>query len=144
MGFAYWLPSQALRHQRVFRGHFLQQATHPVRPSSRVLQHSTHFIIVLGAIGLPLGHPERIPNGMRRAHPLPDHPEFSIIDYPSCREFRVENWRLARDGSRKVINNAQWSWFDVLLPVVIAIIWPQVGDTTTNDMNISDSYILLL
>ena len=81
---------------------------------------------------------------MRRAHPLLDHPEFSIIDYPSCREFRVENWRLARDGSRKVINNARWSWFDVLLPVVIAIIWPQVGDTTTDNTNISNLYILLL
>ncbi|KAK7693657.1 hypothetical protein QCA50_003226 [Cerrena zonata] len=66
---------------------------------------------------------------MRRAHPLPDHPEFSVIEHPSCREFRVENWRLARDGSRKVIHNARWSWLDALLPVVIAVIWPQI----TND-----------
>ncbi|CAL1704945.1 unnamed protein product [Somion occarium] len=66
---------------------------------------------------------------MHRAHPLPDHPEFSIIEYPTCREFRVENWRLARDGSRGIIKAAKWSWFDTLLPVVLAVVWPQISSS---------------
>ncbi|KAI0082753.1 hypothetical protein K474DRAFT_1654910 [Panus rudis PR-1116 ss-1] len=62
---------------------------------------------------------------MRRSKPLPDHPEFSIIEHLTCREFRVENWRLARDGSRKVLRFYGWSYYDALFPLAISILWPK-------------------
>ncbi|KAG2349642.1 hypothetical protein BDR05DRAFT_871864 [Suillus weaverae] len=63
---------------------------------------------------------------MQRTRPLPDcHPELSVIEWPSFREYRVENWRLARDGSGNVVRGAtSWGWIDLCLPVVISFIWP--------------------
>lgn len=66
-------------------------------------------------------------HGMRRSQPLPDtHPELTILEHPSSREFRVENWRLARDGSKKVLKFYGWSWFDAAVPVLLAVLWPVV------------------
>ncbi|KAG6330354.1 hypothetical protein ID866_8736 [Astraeus odoratus] len=66
---------------------------------------------------------------MRQTRPLPDtHPEFSVIEWPGFREYRVENWRLARDGSGRVIRNAiAWTWLDPCLPPLVAFFWPKVS-----------------
>lgn len=66
---------------------------------------------------------------MQRTRPLPDcHPELSVIEWPNFREYRVENWRLARDGSGNVVRGAtSWGWIDLCLPLVISFIWPRVS-----------------
>ena len=65
---------------------------------------------------------------MKRFCPLPDtHPEFSILDDIACREYRVENWHLARDGSGKVIRGiSRFTGFDAFALAVIAVLWWQV------------------
>ncbi|KAF9242091.1 hypothetical protein BU15DRAFT_73019 [Melanogaster broomeanus] len=62
---------------------------------------------------------------MRQTRPLPDtHPEFSVIEWPGFCEYRVENWRLARNGSGKVIRGATaWSWLDPCLPLLLSLVW---------------------
>lgn len=69
---------------------------------------------------------------MQQTRPLPDcHPELSVTEWPSFREYRVENWRLARDGSGNVVRGAtSWGWIDLCLPVVISFIWPRFGGST--------------
>jgi len=63
---------------------------------------------------------------MRRSQPLDAHPEFTVLDHASSREFRVENWRLARDGSKRVLKFYGWSWMDAVLPVLLAALWPKI------------------
>lgn len=69
---------------------------------------------------------------MQRTRPLPDcHPELSVIEWPSFREYRIENWRLARDGSGNIARGAtSWGWIDLCLPVVISFIWPRFHGNT--------------
>ncbi|KAG1754507.1 hypothetical protein EDB19DRAFT_1892490 [Suillus lakei] len=69
---------------------------------------------------------------MQRTRPLPDcHPELSVTEWPSFREYRVENCRLARDGSGNVVRGAtSWGWIDLCLPVVISFIWPKFRGST--------------
>ena len=63
---------------------------------------------------------------MQHNRPLQDHPEFTIRDYPGIREYRVENWRLARDGSGTILKYDGWSWFDVLVAAIVAFLLPKV------------------
>ncbi|KAJ3478154.1 hypothetical protein NLI96_g9956 [Meripilus lineatus] len=63
---------------------------------------------------------------MHHTQPLRDHPELKIIEHPNCREYRVENWRFARDGSRRVLKFYGWSWMDALIPIIIAYMWPAI------------------
>lgn len=63
---------------------------------------------------------------MQRSHPLQDHPEFSIRQHSGCIEYRVENWRISRDGSRRVLRGYGWSWLDALVPVLTALLWEKV------------------
>ncbi|KAH7923527.1 hypothetical protein BV22DRAFT_578440 [Leucogyrophana mollusca] len=65
---------------------------------------------------------------MRQTRPLPDtHPEFSFIEWPGFCEYRVENWRLARDGSGRIIRGAvTWTWADPIVPVILSLLWPRV------------------
>ncbi|KAJ3519538.1 hypothetical protein NM688_g9288 [Phlebia brevispora] len=63
---------------------------------------------------------------MQRTHPLQDHPEFSVRRYPGCVEYRVENWRIARDGTRRVLRGYGWSWFDAVVPVLAAVYWHKI------------------
>ena len=63
---------------------------------------------------------------MQRSHPLQDHPEFSVRRHPSCIEYRVENWRIARDGSGRVLKGYGWSWVDALIPLFVALGWNKV------------------
>ncbi|XP_006458221.1 hypothetical protein AGABI2DRAFT_115231 [Agaricus bisporus var. bisporus H97] len=59
---------------------------------------------------------------MRETHPLPDHPEFSVRDYPGYREYRVENFYVARNGSGRIIQKATGlSWCCALFPVLFSL-----------------------
>jgi phosphatidylinositol N-acetylglucosaminyltransferase subunit H len=63
---------------------------------------------------------------MQHIRPLQDHPQFSVRSDKGYREYRVENWRLARDGSGRVIKSYGWTWFDLFVPVLLAVVWPKV------------------
>lgn len=71
---------------------------------------------------------------MQRSRPLPvTNPEFSITEFPGFREYRVENWRLARDGSTRVIKGASGlTWRDALGSLFLSLIWPKVGPPVFN------------
>ncbi|KAI6104377.1 hypothetical protein F5141DRAFT_188233 [Pisolithus sp. B1] len=70
---------------------------------------------------------------MRSTRPLRDtHPEFLVIEWPTFREYRVENWRLARDGSGRIIRGAvTWTWLDLCLPLFISFLWPKLRGNST-------------
>ena len=74
------------------------------------------------------GHTSLAHQGMKRSQPLPDtHPEFSVLEYPNFREYRVENWHLARDGSGRVIRHTSaWGWRDIFAAAILSFIWPKV------------------
>ena len=63
---------------------------------------------------------------MPEIQPLRDHPELKVINHSTFREYRVENWRFARNGSSKVIKFYGWSWLDALVPLLVAFLWPTV------------------
>lgn len=66
---------------------------------------------------------------MRRTRPLPDtNPELIVIETPGlCYEYRVENWHLAQDGSRRVEQGtSRLSWKDGLFVAIAAFMWPSV------------------
>jgi len=65
---------------------------------------------------------------MRRTRPLQYHPELLIVDTPKlCREYRVENWRILRDGTGRTRRGADGlTWVDALLVLGAAILWPLV------------------
>lgn len=71
---------------------------------------------------------------MCQTWPLPDtHPELSILEWPGFREYRVENWRLARDGSARIIRRTSPSvWLlDVCLPpLLLALLWTKLRENT--------------
>ena len=66
---------------------------------------------------------------MHRTRPLPDtHPEFNVIHWPGFTEYRVEHWRLARDGSGRVVRGTcVWSWVDVVVLLVVGILMTRFG-----------------
>ncbi|KAJ7285960.1 hypothetical protein C8J57DRAFT_1286361 [Mycena rebaudengoi] len=56
-------------------------------------------------------------------------PEFSVFHYPGFTEYRVENWRLARDGSGRVIMGVSgWIWQYSLIPLAVSLLWPRAHD----------------
>jgi len=65
---------------------------------------------------------------MQRSKPLAaTNPEFTVLDWPGFREYRVENWHLARDGSNRVIRGATGlTWQLATVPVVVGFIWTKV------------------
>lgn len=66
---------------------------------------------------------------MRQTRPLPDtHPEFTVLDWPGFTEYRVEHWRLARDGSGQVVRGTcVWSWVDAWVVLVLLLLtWFEV------------------
>lgn len=66
---------------------------------------------------------------MRRTRPLPDtNPELIVIETPGlCYEYRVENWHLAQDGSRRVEQGtSRLSWKDGLFVAIAAFMWPSI------------------
>ena len=60
---------------------------------------------------------------MHQTRPLPDiHPELTVIHWQGFTEYRVANWRLARDGSGHVVRaTSVFSWIDVCVLVLVAI-----------------------
>ncbi|KAJ7156092.1 hypothetical protein C8R43DRAFT_1125981 [Mycena crocata] len=56
-------------------------------------------------------------------------PEFLVFHGHGFTEYRVENWRLARDGSGRVVMGVSgWIWYYSLLPLILSLLWPQVHD----------------
>jgi phosphatidylinositol glycan class H protein len=54
-------------------------------------------------------------------------PEFVILQRPGFTEYRIENWRLARDGSGRILMGVSgWRWYYSLIPLVVSVIWPRV------------------
>jgi phosphatidylinositol glycan class H protein len=66
---------------------------------------------------------------MRR--PLPrTHPELEIRpSWPLYVEYRVNNWRLAKDGTGRVRRGFGWSFWDIIMvsALVYLISHPSVG-----------------
>ncbi|KAF8699452.1 hypothetical protein AX14_000952 [Amanita brunnescens Koide BX004] len=61
---------------------------------------------------------------MRRSWPLSTNPEFSVLECPGYSEYRVENWRLARDGSGRTISRiSTLSWLDGILAAALSVAW---------------------
>lgn len=59
---------------------------------------------------------------MQQTRPLPGHPEFSVIDYPGYREYCVENFYVARDGSGRIVRRATGlSWYWAVIPVLLSL-----------------------
>ncbi|KII88622.1 hypothetical protein PLICRDRAFT_41813 [Plicaturopsis crispa FD-325 SS-3] len=69
---------------------------------------------------------------MQLLRPLPDtNPEFCILQCPGYREYRVENWHLARDGSGRVVRGTSgWSWKEAIFPAIVSLAWPKVREYT--------------
>jgi phosphatidylinositol N-acetylglucosaminyltransferase subunit H len=65
---------------------------------------------------------------MQRSRPLATtNPEFSVLEWPGFREYRVENWHLARDGSQRVIKGATGlDWKLAIASVVLGLFWMKV------------------
>ncbi|KAF8894570.1 hypothetical protein BD779DRAFT_848347 [Infundibulicybe gibba] len=60
---------------------------------------------------------------------LSTNPELIVLEFPGFREYRVENWRLARDGSRRIIWGVSgWTLWDTVMALIVSIVWPWVID----------------
>lgn len=58
---------------------------------------------------------------MNAYHPLPDRPEFSVLEYPGYREYRVENPRHLSRG------NLLPEWIIAFaVPTIFAVLWKSV------------------
>ncbi|TFK42693.1 hypothetical protein BDQ12DRAFT_676642 [Crucibulum laeve] len=62
---------------------------------------------------------------MQHQCPLPDsYPQFSVLDLPGYREYRVENWRLAKDGTRRVLQGTSGiDWQLAFISLLLAWLW---------------------
>ncbi|KAJ7063187.1 hypothetical protein C8F01DRAFT_1131873 [Mycena amicta] len=68
-------------------------------------------------------------NGLRPPSTAPAQPQFAVFRQPGFTEYRVENWRLARDGNGRVVMGVTgWKWYYALIPLVLAILWPRVHE----------------
>ncbi|KAJ7452537.1 hypothetical protein B0H11DRAFT_2010556 [Mycena galericulata] len=55
------------------------------------------------------------------------NPEYVVFHRPGFTEYRVENWRLARDGGGRVVMGVSgWIWPYSLLPLISSLLWPRV------------------
>ena len=43
---------------------------------------------------------------MHLTHPIPGYPQFSVFNHPGYREYRVEHYFVAQDGSGRVVRRA--------------------------------------
>ncbi|KAG7097075.1 hypothetical protein E1B28_004461 [Marasmius oreades] len=65
---------------------------------------------------------------MQRSLLSSTNPEFSALRFPTFTEFKVENWRLSRDGTGKIVKgSSSWSWPDCIPPVIVAYLWPKTS-----------------
>ncbi|KAJ7632504.1 hypothetical protein FB45DRAFT_1026668 [Roridomyces roridus] len=52
------------------------------------------------------------------------NPEYVVLRRPGFTEFRVENWRLARDASGRVLMGVSgWHWSYSLIPLLVTLLW---------------------
>lgn len=59
---------------------------------------------------------------MNAYHPLPDNPEFSVLEHPGYREYRVENPRHSSRG-----NSLLPEWIIAFaIPSICAVLWQSV------------------
>ncbi|KXN85484.1 hypothetical protein AN958_11288 [Leucoagaricus sp. SymC.cos] len=59
---------------------------------------------------------------MPQTRPLIGHPEFSITNHPGYREYRVDNFYVARDGSGRIVRKATgFSTYCAFAPVLLAL-----------------------
>lgn len=66
---------------------------------------------------------------MERSWPLSANPEFSVLECPGYCEYKVEHWRLARDGSGRVIGAASsLTWVDAVLVACLSVVWLKVAN----------------
>ncbi|KZV71869.1 hypothetical protein PENSPDRAFT_675151 [Peniophora sp. CONT] len=65
---------------------------------------------------------------MRILRPLPKHPELVVFDTPNlCREYHIESWHLAREGSDRVVSRASgFAPRDACAVLLLAVLWPLV------------------
>lgn len=71
---------------------------------------------------------DELAKDMRISQPLfATNPEFLILDFPGYREYRVENWRVTRDGTGRVIyGTTAWTWPCTLVLFIAFVFWPKV------------------
>jgi len=59
------------------------------------------------------------------------NPEFSVLDFPGFREYRVENWHLSRDGCQRVIRGATGlTWKITIALIVLGLILAKFRENT--------------
>jgi len=57
---------------------------------------------------------------MHLTHPIPGYPQFSVLTHPGYREYRVEHFFVAQDGSGRVVRRATgFSPYWGLLPALL-------------------------
>ncbi|KAI0053999.1 hypothetical protein FA95DRAFT_1480209 [Auriscalpium vulgare] len=84
---------------------------------------------------------------MRGSRPLPDtNPELLVLDAQDlCREYRVENWHLARDGSGRVIRGASGlTWLDGVLVAVSGVLWRSVPSIQSHSIAQAAAVLMLI
>ncbi|KAF7304811.1 hypothetical protein MKEN_01195200 [Mycena kentingensis (nom. inval.)] len=57
-------------------------------------------------------------------------PQLAVYRHgPHITEFRVENWRLSRDGTNRVIMGVTgWRWYYAVVPLILSLLLPRVQD----------------
>ncbi|PFH50681.1 hypothetical protein AMATHDRAFT_144517 [Amanita thiersii Skay4041] len=65
---------------------------------------------------------------MQRSWPLQTtNPEYSVLRHSGYREYKVENWYLARDGSGRVVHGtSNLTVFDAVLVAGLSFLWLKV------------------
>ncbi|KAF4576474.1 hypothetical protein EYR40_000713 [Pleurotus pulmonarius] len=59
------------------------------------------------------------------------HPQFTVLEFPGFKEYRVENWRLSRNGSGKVVHaTSGLTWREACHAFVLTYIWPRTSGST--------------
>ncbi|KAF7295031.1 hypothetical protein MIND_01041300 [Mycena indigotica] len=57
-------------------------------------------------------------------------PQLVILRQGGLIEYRVENWRLSRDGSDRVVWGVTgWQWYYALIPLIVSILWPRINES---------------
>ena len=96
-------------------------------PNGAPPEQRSHHCALTHQPVFPLPNPDARLTQCMHARPLPTHPEFTIIHWPGFTEYRVEHWRLARDGSGRILRQAVgWSRDVVVLVGAVLAVWVRV------------------
>lgn len=97
--------------------------------------------LILDWIGNSHALPSTSCKPMRRSWPLSTNPEFSVLECPGYFEYRVENWRLARDGSGRTITRiSSLSWLDAILTAALSLTWLKVSSVRLSLLLVSQRW----